>query len=123
MDLIFRKESYEIIGAGFDVHRELGHGFLESVYAEALQIELTKKNIAFKREVPLKINYKGTHLSKNFIADFLVDDKIIVELKAVSNLLPEHYAQVINYLRATQLKLGILLNFGYKSLQYKRIVL
>ena len=104
------------------VHRELGCGFLEAVYQEALARELTDAGIPFKREVPLQIKYKGTPLQKEYIADFVCYDKIIVELKAVSKITDIHKCQVKNYLKATGYKLGILANFGDISLETARVV-
>jgi GxxExxY protein len=121
--LIFKEEAYQIIGAAMNVHRVLGCGFLEAVYAEALEIEFTEQGIPYKREEPLKIEYKGHILNKTYAADFVCYDKIIVELKALSALDSSHEAQVINYLKATGYKLGLLVNFGEPSLKYKRIVL
>ena len=123
MSLIFEEETYAIIGAAMDVHKELGNGFLEAVYQEALAIEFVNRKIHVKRESPLKIHYKNRQLSKVYIADFICYDKIIVELKAVSHLSVEHEAQLLNYLKATKLKLGLLINFGAKSLEHKRMVL
>jgi hypothetical protein len=120
--LVYKDEAYKIIGAAMAVHRELGSGFLEPVYQEALEIEFKKKNIPYQREVPLTINYKGKPLQKEYIADFICFNKIIVELKAVKELGSTHEAQVFNYLKATGYKLGILINFGDLSLEYKRIV-
>ncbi len=121
-ELVFREEAYKIIGACMAVHRELGCGFLEAVYAEALGVELLLQRIPFRREVPLVISYRGQPLKKSYVADFICYDKIILELKALSSLESLHEAQVLNYLKATQNKLGILVNFGEQSLKYKRIV-
>lgn len=118
--MIYPHEAYEIIGAAMEVHNTLGQGFLESVYQEALEIELTKRNIPFVAQSKIQIQYKDTLMEHFFVADFVCYDKIIVELKSVSSILPEHEAQLINYLRATNFKLGILLNFNEESLFYKR---
>ena len=123
MSLIFEEETYAIIGAAMEVHKELGNGFLEAVYQEALAIEFANRKIHVERESPLKIHYKNTQLSKVYIADFICYGKIIVELKAVSRLSVEHEVQLLNYLKATKLKLGLLINFGAKSLEHKRMVL
>lgn len=104
------------------VHKELGCGFLEAVYQEALERELIDLQIAYTRETPLRINYKGKQLSKHYIADFICYDKIIVELKALTELTSQNEAQVLNYLKATEIQLALLVNFGTTSLQYKRIV-
>jgi GxxExxY protein len=123
MSLIYKEESYKIIGAAMEVHKELGKGFLESVYQEAIEFEFKELQVPFRKEVPLKIKYKNMNLSKFFIADFVCYEKIILELKSIPDLRSEHISQVFNYLRATDMKLGILINFGAKSLQYKRIVI
>jgi GxxExxY protein len=120
--MLYQDESYKIIGAAMTVHRELGCGFLEQVYQEALEIELQKQNIPFEREALLSITYDGVILKKQYVADFKCYDKIIVELKAVKELDNIDEAQVFNYLKATGYKLGLLINFGEPSLTYKRIV-
>ncbi len=106
-----------------EVHRELGRGFLEPVYQEALGREFAERRIPFEREASLLIRYKGVPLDKRYQADFLCFGKIILELKAVKELLPEHDAQLFNYLRATGFNLGILANFAPASLETKRIAL
>ena len=106
-----------------EVHRTLGKGFLESVYQESLGLEFKKRQIPFSREQILELFYKEDKLSKYFVADFICFDKIILELKSVSGLTSEHEAQAFNYLKATQMNLALLINFGGNSLQYKRIVL
>ncbi|ASB51217.1 GxxExxY protein [Alkalitalea saponilacus] len=121
-DFPFKNETYAINGAAMEVHKELGCGFLEGVYQEALQIELKLRDIPFIAQHPLKIKYKGQTLIKSYIPDFLCFDSIIVELKALSELNSEHEAQVFNYLKATNKKVGLLINFGKPSLQFKRIV-
>ena len=118
--MIYPHEAYEIIGAAMDVHNTLGQGFLESVYQEVLEIEMNKRNIPFTAQAKIQIQYKDVPMEHYFIADFVCYDKIIVELKSVSTILPEHEAQIINYLRATGFKLGILLNFNEESLFFKR---
>lgn len=123
MNLLYKDEAYQIIGACIEVHRELGCGFLEAVYQEALEIEFRARNIPYIREALLKIQYKETILKKEYFADFICYDKIIVELKALSELHGEHESQVLNYLKATGFRLGILVNFGQKSLEYKRLIL
>lgn len=120
--IIYKEESYKIIGACFAVHSKLGCGFLEKVYHEALAKELTVRNIPFKNETQLSIKYDDTILEKKYYADFVCYDKIILEIKACDSLNDLHYAQVLNYLSATNFKLGILINFGTKSLTYKRLV-
>jgi GxxExxY protein len=120
-DIIYKEESYKIIGACMEVHKELGCGFLEPVYQEALEIVFKKNGIPYQREKELSIMFYGEPLKKTYNADFVCYDKIILELKALSALLPEHEAQVINYLKTSDFKLGILVNFGSASLEYKRI--
>jgi len=122
MNLIYPEESYKIIGAAMEVHRELGTGFLEAVYHEALNIELEKRDIPFIHQAELNLWYKGIPLKKNYVADFVCYDKIIIEIKALSGLSSQHEAQVINYLKATNFKLGLLINFGSESLEYKRLI-
>ena len=120
--LIYKQESHNIIHACMEVHNELGCGFLEPVYQEALELEFQKQKIPYSREKRLYIYYKGTKLKKEYIADFICYNKIIVELKALSELTTKHEAQVLNYLKATNQKLGLLINFGAESLQFKRFV-
>lgn len=106
-----------------EVHNELGPGFLEAIYQEAMELEFKHQNIPYEREKPLNVYYKGSLLDKKYISDFICYDKIIVELKALSELNSEHESQLINYLKATKLRVGLLINFGSKSLEYKRLVL
>ncbi len=104
-----------------EVHRQLGCGFVEAVYQEALEKEFQLRSIPYEREKELNIIYKGTTLSKTFKADFICYDKIILELKSVREFTDEHYAQIYNYLKAGNLDLGILINFGEASLDYQRV--
>jgi GxxExxY protein len=122
MNLLFGKEVYEIIGASMEVHNELGPGFLESVYQEALEREFILRQMPYEREKLLNVFYKGIMLSKKFSADFLCYNQIIVETKAESELNSKDEAQVLNYLKTTKLKIGLLINFGSLSLEYKRII-
>ena len=122
--IVYSQESYKIIGAAFNVYNTLGHGFLEAVYQECLELEFKKQGIPYEREKEIKIYYDGQELKQTYRADFVCYDKIIVELKAVSELDESHHAQVYNYLHATGYKLGILLNFGCSDgLEKDRIVL
>jgi GxxExxY protein len=122
--IIYKEESYHILGAAFDVYNKLGHGFLEAVYQEALEIEFQRRNIPYEREKELKIIYDGVELKQTYKADFVCYEKIIVELKAVSELDDAHRSQVYNYLHATGFKLGLLYNFGCSDeLEKERIVL
>ncbi|GMO55033.1 MAG: hypothetical protein Pg6C_20840 [Treponemataceae bacterium] len=123
MALLFEDETYKIIGAALEVHKVLGFGFFEPVYQEALEKEFEIQNIPYKRETPILIYYKNILLTKTYIPDFICYDKIIVELKALSTLNKEHESQLLNYLKATKLKIGLLINFGGKSLEHKRMVL
>ncbi len=115
----FSEVTRDIIGCAYEVHRELGSGFLEKVYATALFQELVEKGHLVIQEAPIDVSYKG-HVVGSFYADLLVDDVVICEIKAVSRLIGEHEAQVINYLKATSKKVGLLLNFGSPSVQVKR---
>ncbi|MBR5726237.1 MAG: GxxExxY protein [Muribaculaceae bacterium] len=120
--LIYSDESYKIRGCMLEVHKELGPGFLEQVYQEALEYEFQKAGIPYKREVHLGIKYKDIILNKEYIADFICFDKIIVELKTVSDIAEIHKCQVLNYLKATGHQLGIIGNFAKKSLETARVV-
>ena len=122
-NLIYKDESYEIIGKCFEVHNNLGSGFLEIVYKDALEYEFNKAKIPYKREKEYKVNYKGIILPHKFYADFVVFDKIILEIKAVSGIDDKFIAQAINYLKVSENKLALIINFGEKSLKTKRIVL
>jgi GxxExxY protein len=118
-----KHETYNIIGACMEVHNELGCGFLEPVYQEALSLILLEKDIPFIREKVLDIVFKGKVLTKKYVADFVCFDKVIVELKATEGISDQHIAQILNYLKATKLKIGLLVNFGTTKLQYKRVIL
>lgn len=121
-ELYFKDECYKIVGCAMEVHRELGSGFLEAVYQEALTLEFDNQGIPNRSQKEIDIYYKEKLLNKKYISDFICFDEIIVELKTVDKLKSEHYAQVLNYLKATNCKLGLLINFGASSLEYKRIV-
>ena len=115
-------ETYAIIGAAMEVHRELGCGYLEAVYRRALEIEFENRQIAFTNEVNIPIRYKAQSLALGYRADFVCFDTILVEIKALDGLGPVEQAQVRNYLKGAGLKRGLLLNFGQTSLQYRRLV-
>lgn len=117
------ERTYRIIGAAMEVHRELGSGFLEAIYQEALGREFTDKKIPFVEQSGIEVMYKGKPLSKKYQPDFLCfDEEVVVELKAITGLGPGEDAQMINYLKATKLSVGLLINFGSESLEYKRLV-
>ena len=123
MALIFEEESYAILGACFDVHKEMGPGFLESVYQECLALELASRGVPFIAKPGLLLEYKGQKLNQTYEADFVCFGKIILEIKAVSGLNEVFQAQVLNYLVATKMRLGLLVNFtSYPKLEFERIV-
>lgn len=117
----YDKELYAIIGAAMEVQNEMGDGFLELVYHDALNIELGLRGIPFETEKPIAINYKGKPLERTYKADLVCYDQIVVELKSVEKLKAEHTAQLLNYLKATGLPMGVLINFGERPLRYKII--
>jgi GxxExxY protein len=120
MGLLHEELTAKILSACFEVSNELGSGFLEAVYQNALVIVLRQRGIKVKAQVPISVAFRGEEIG-SYYADLLVEDKIIVELKAVSTLAPEHQAQVINYLKATGFEVGLLVNFGRPKLEYKRL--
>ena len=122
-EIVYKDESYAIVGACFEVYNEQGCGFLEAVYQESLKIEFQLRKIPFVSQPKLNLSYKNNRLKQVYQPDFLCFEKIILEIKAVSKLINEHRAQVHNYLKSTGLKLGLLVNFGhYPKLEYERIV-
>ncbi len=122
-EILYKDESFKIVGACFEVYREKGCGFLEPVYHECLEIELRLQGIPFVAKKPLALEYKNCPLRSSYEPDFVCFDKIVLELKAVTELADEHRAQVQNYLKATGMKLGLLVNFGhYPKAQVERIV-
>jgi GxxExxY protein len=123
-ELLFRDECYAIQGAVFEVYREIGCGFLEAVYQECVEKELRRRGIPFISQQELKLYYKGEELKQSYRPDLICYEKIIVELKALRELTGEHRSQVLNYLKATGLRLGLLVNFGnYQKATVERIVL
>ena len=116
------EQKYSIIGAAMTVHRELGNGFLEAVYQEALEVELGHAGIPFLREVELPVSYRGKQLTVGYRADFLCYGTVIVELKAIERMGSREEAQLLNYLKASAKEKGLLLNFGGSSLEHKRMV-
>ena len=121
-ELILKEEAFKIIGRCMEVHNNLGHGFLEIVYKDALEYEFRKAGIPYEREKEYRVNYKGIILPHKFYADFVVYDQIILEVKGVSAITDEFTAQCINYLKVSGNKLALLVNFGELRLNYKRIV-
>ena len=123
MKLMYESETYAIRGAVFEVYREMGCGFLEAVYQECMEKELKIANIPHIAQPELQLMYKDERLAQSYKPDLICYDQIIVELKAVKEIVPEHQAQLINYLKATQMKLGLLVNFGsYPRAQIERFV-
>ena len=123
-DILYKQESYEIMGACFNVYNEKGNGFLEPVYQDCMEIELGYQEIPFVAQPKLDLFYRNIKLKHFYEPNFICHNKIVMELKAVECLTKAHYAQVFNYLKATSLKLGIIVNFGHHpDLEYKRIVI
>jgi len=118
--LIYKDEVFKIVGAAIEVSKHLGCGFLEAVYQEAMEIEFSEQGIPFVAQKRITISYKGRILNKEFIADFLCFDKIIVEIKAIKVISNIEEAQLLNYLKATRLPVGVLLNYGSKKMEWKR---
>ena len=122
-ELLYKELTYKIIGCCMEVHKELGKGFGEIIYAEALEMEFESNKINYSREKKFNIDYKGKMLSRHYRADFVIDNKIILEIKAIKELTSSHIKQTLNYLAASKLKVGLLINFGEDSLSYKRVIL
>ena len=120
-DLVHSDLTHEIIGAAMEVHSNLGPGFLESVYESAMAIELNFRKVPYEKQKVIPVMYKGEK-AKDFTCDFLVDGKVLVELKAIKLFTEIEEAQVLNYLKATGLRVGLLINFGQRSLKYKRLI-
>ena len=121
-DIICKEISYFIIGKCMEVHKTLGAGFLEIVYKDALEYELSSANILYEREKKFEVHYKDIILPHKFYADFIVDDSIILEIKSSNGITTEYLAQTFNYLKVSKKRLALLVNFGEYSLKYKRIV-
>ncbi|MDW8850002.1 GxxExxY protein [Flavobacterium sp. MMLR14_040] len=122
MELYRKEEYYKIVGICMEVHRILGGGLLEVVYKDALEYEFRKHNIPFQREKEYNIKYKDIVLAHKFYADFIVYEEIILEIKASKDIIDEHIAQTINYLKLADSDLGIIINFSKKSLEHKRVI-
>lgn len=122
-DLIFKEQVFEIVGICMEIHRILGKGFTEIVYKDAMEYEFKKRSINYSREEKFKIQYKDTTLPHTYNADFVYDNKIILEVKTQANIIRNHYRQTLNYLAASKIKLGLIINFGGDSLKFKRIIL
>ena len=120
--LLYEKETYNIIGACMQVHKKLGNGFLESVYQEVLEKEFTKEKIPYESQKKIRIIYDGDYLDKYFVADFVCYEKVILEIKSTSSIVRDHISQILNYLKATNYEIGLLVNFGQTSLTWKRII-
>ena len=121
---IFKDEGYKLMGAAFEVYNELGCGLAEEIYQESFEIELESRAFPFRSKQELKCSYKGRELKKRYVPDLFVFECLVVELKSVSQLLPEHEAQLINYMRITKQPVGYLINFGHKDiLEWKRFIL
>ncbi|MBE9475339.1 MAG: GxxExxY protein [Chloroflexi bacterium] len=121
-ELILKDEVFAIVGAAMEVHNVLGCGFLEPVYQEALEIELSKRKMPYTPQKKLPIYYKGHRLKRAYVPDYIAFEKIVIEIKAVSTLSSLEESQLLNYLKASNLQVGLLLNFGAESLQWKRMV-
>ena len=122
-ELLYREETRQLIGLCMEIHRELGKGHDEVIYKDALVVELSRASIPFAREIKYEINYKGVVLPHFYRADFIVFGKILFEGKAIEQLTDAHVKQVLNYLAASKLRLGLLVNFGGDSLEWKRVIL
>ncbi|MGO9586132.1 MAG: GxxExxY protein [Limisphaerales bacterium] len=122
-ELLYKEEAYQLVGFCMEIHRELGKGHDEVIYQDALVVELSRAKIPFSRERHYEVAYKGVILPHHYRADFVVWDKILFEAKAVEKLTDAHVKQVLNYLAAAKLRLGLLVNFGGASLEWKRVVL
>lgn len=122
-DLIFKDEVYEIVGICMEIHRVLGKGFNEIVYKDAMEYEFKREGINYEREKKFIIGYKDTVLAHPYKADFIYEDKIVLEVKAQQGVIDTHFKQTINYLAASKIKLRLIINFGEDSLKFKRVIL
>ncbi|WP_299062638.1 GxxExxY protein [uncultured Polaribacter sp.] len=122
-EFLYKEDTFKIIGICMEVHNQLGKGFSEIVYGDALEIEFINSNIKYSREKMFNISYKGNILPHKYKADFIINEKIILEIKAIQSLTSSHIKQTLNYLAVSKLKIGLLINFGEDSLKYKRVIL
>ncbi|SEO04514.1 GxxExxY protein [Mucilaginibacter sp. AW1-7] len=122
-DILFKEESYKIIGACFEVHKILGHGFKEVVYKDALEFEFKRLGLPFEKEKPYSIFYKEQKLKHFFVADFVLYNTIILEIKTGNYIGDPYIKQTLNYLKASGLRLGIVINFGAPSVEYQRVII
>jgi GxxExxY protein len=122
-NLLYKEDTFKIIGICMEVHNQLGKGFSEVVYSDALEIEFIDNNIKYSKEQKFNISYKGNILPHKYRADFIIDDTIVLEIKAIQCLTSSHVKQTLNYLAVSKLKIGLLINFGEDSLKYKRVIL
>ena len=122
-NLLYKEDTYKIIGICMEVHNQLGKGFSEVVYSDALEIEFIDNNIKYSKEKKFNISYKGNILPHKYRADFIINDSIVLEIKAIRCLTDSHVKQTLNYLAVSKLKIGLLINFGEHSLKYKRVIL
>ena len=122
-ELLYKDLTYKVIGACMEVHKTLGKGFNEIVYGDALELEFKNQQIKYSREEKFRISYKGVILPHFYKADFIIDKCIVLEIKAIKSLEDAHINQILNYLAASKLKIGLLVNFGELSLKYKRLIL
>jgi GxxExxY protein len=121
--LLYKEDTFKIIGISMEVHNQLGKGFSEVVYSDALEIEFIDNNIKYSKEQKFNISYKGNILPHKYRADFIINDTIVLEIKAIQCLTSSHVKQTLNYLAVSKLKIGLLINFGEDSLKYKRVIL
>ena len=122
-DILYKEEVYEIVGVCMNVYNELGYGFLEVVYKDAMEIEFVENEIPYQREKEFPVIYKYRQLKRTFFADFEIFDKIIIEVKSnAENISDETIAQTLNYLKVSGYRLGVIINFGKKKLEYKRLI-
>lgn len=122
MNILLKEESYRIVGICMKIHRDLGCGFKEIIYKDAIEIELRKQSIPFEREKKISISFAGSPITRNFVVDFLVFESIILEIKATSQIFTQSIFQTLNYLKVSGLQLGIVFNFGARSLEFKRVL-